>query len=429
MGKIDLEKLILFGNVREDAAVCKAVEISGALYSESSSLSASDGPVRMYYDVQRELLSKYENIRGNRGAKRAPTYWKRHILGLIIGDENAFSLSSERGCFDNDLIALAAVEIPTLKALYELDWNRIAAVFGGETSCVANMRPTPAEGESAGAAPDAVLLTPDANDAARALAEYYSREGCGVLADYAAFRWETGLVGVRDRDSVSFDDLIGYERQKEQIIENAEFFVSGKPYSNMLLYGDRGTGKSSSVKALLNMFRPRGLRLVALPKADIDALPVLTDALAPRGCKFIVFIDDLSFEENETGYKSFKSALEGSVRSQPANILVCATSNRRNIIKEVWREREDRDEINLNDALQEKRSLADRFGLTVTFSAPDKSEYLDIVRGLARREGLETDENELTGLALQWELRHSGRSGRAARQFVNYMLSRTAFER
>jgi predicted AAA+ superfamily ATPase len=161
---------------------------------------------------------------------------------------------------------------------------------------------------------------------------------------------------------------------------------------------------------------------VALPKAEIDALPALMDALAPRGCKFIVFIDDLSFEEHETGYKAFKSALEGGVRAQPDNTLVCVTSNRRNIIKEVWREREDREEINLNDALQEKRSLADRFGLTVTFSAPDKSEYLDIVRGIARREGLEADD-ELTRLALQWELRQSGRSGRTARQFVNHILS------
>jgi predicted AAA+ superfamily ATPase len=423
MTKTDLEKLILFGNVREDAAVCKAVEISGALYREGSSLSASDEPLRMYYEVQRELLSKYGNSRRDRDTERTLTYWKHHIWELIVKGENAFSLSSERGEFDQDLIALAAIEIPTLKALYELDWNRIAAVFGGEASCVANMRTRSA---TFAGAPDAVFSMRRANDAARALSEYYGREACGVFARYAAFRWERGLVGVEDGDPVSFDDLIGYERQKEQIIENANFFVSGKPYCNMLLYGDRGTGKSSSVKALLNMFKSRGLRLVALPKADTDALPTLKDALAPRGCKFIIFIDDLSFEENETGYKSFKSALEGGVCSQPANVMVCATSNRRNIIKEVWREREDKDEINLNDALQEKRSLADRFGLTVTFSAPDKSEYLDIVHGLARREGLEADENELAGLALQWELRHSGRSGRAARQFINYMLSRTA---
>jgi predicted AAA+ superfamily ATPase len=261
-----------------------------------------------------------------------------------------------------------------------------------------------------------------------ALAAHYARAACGAFARYAAFDWRGGLVGVERPDSVGFDDLIGYAAQKQKIIENTEFFVNGRPCNNMLLYGDRGTGKSSSVKALLNMFRSRGLRLVSLPKSELQDLPVLMETLAPRGCKFIVFVDDLSFEENETGYKSFKSALEGGVHAQPQNVLVCVTSNRRNIIKEVWREREDKDEINLNDALQEKRSLADRFGLTVTFGAPNKAEYLDIVRGLARRAGLEVDDDLLRS-ALQWELRQSGRSGRVARQFVKHMLSSNYMEK
>ena len=143
------------------------------------------------------------------------------------------------------------------------------------------------------------------------------------------------------------------------------------------------------------------------------------ERLAARGCKFIIFIDDLSFEENETGYKSFKSALEGGARFQPPNSLVCATSNRRGIIKEIWRDREDQEDVNLNDALQEKSSLADRFGLTVTFCAPDKREYLEIVKGIARREALNMDEDELEREAMRWEIRRNGRSGRAARQFVN----------
>jgi predicted AAA+ superfamily ATPase len=426
MGKIDLDKLILFDNVRHDAIAAKAAEMADALYSESSGLSAKDELFRIYYDVQRALLAtRTESSEG------ALTYWRRHVSRLVAEGENAFSLSSERGESDPGALSLAAAEMPILRALHALDWNRVAAVFGGGGPCVALMRPSAdarvsaanREGETEALSDlDRILQIRDDLEAASALAAYYAREACGVLGRYAAFYWRQGLVGVERPDPVRFDDLIGYERQKETITENTEFFVSGKPYNNMLLYGDRGTGKSSSVKALLNRFKSRGLRLVALPKAEIDALPDLMDALAPRGCKFIVFIDDLSFEENETGYKSFKSALEGGVRAQPANTLVCATSNRRNIIKEVWREREDREEINLNDALQEKRSLADRFGLTVTFSAPNKAEYLDIVRGIARREGLDADE-ALTQSALQWELRQSGRSGRTARQFVNHILS------
>jgi predicted AAA+ superfamily ATPase len=427
--RIDLEKLILFDNVRGDALAAKAAELSDALYSEASGLSARDALFHIYYDVQRELLA---TLATRPDAEGAFTYWQRHVLRLVAEGENAFALSSERGESDPGLLALAAAEMPTLRALYALDWNRVASVFGGGGPCVAVMRPPadarvsaapPAEDEEKGFSLHRILQTPDDREAAAGLSAYYARAACGVFGRYAAFYWRQGLVGVERPDPVVFDDLIGYALQKEKIIENTEFFVSGKPYNNMLLYGDRGTGKSSSVKALLNKFKSRGLRLVALPKAEIDALQTLMDALAPRGCKFIVFIDDLSFEENETGYKAFKSALEGGVRARPANTLVCVTSNRRNIIKEVWREREDRDEINLNDALQEKRSLADRFGLTVTFGAPDKSEYLDIVRGIARREGLEADDEELMRLALQWELRQSGRSGRTARQFVNHVLS------
>jgi predicted AAA+ superfamily ATPase len=188
----------------------------------------------------------------------------------------------------------------------------------------------------------------------------------------------------------------------------------------MLLYGDRGTGKSSSVKALLNMFASRKLRLVSVPKEEIAAIPAIMEALAARGLRFIIFIDDLSFEENETGYKSFKSALEGGIRPQPENVIVCVTSNRRNIIKEVWRDREGGEDIHINDSLQEKRSLADRFGLTVVFSSPDKYEYLDIVKGIAEREGLNADIAELESEAMKWEIRQNGRSGRGARQFINW---------
>ncbi|MDR2132052.1 MAG: ATP-binding protein [Clostridiales Family XIII bacterium] len=424
MKKIELEKLILFDNVRADALAAKAARIFDALPGDASPFTAGEEPIALYYEAQRELLS----ARADAGDF---TYWRRHVLRLVAEAENAFSLLAERGAPDAGLLALAAAEMPTLRTLYDLDWKRAAAVFGEENSCVADMRPprarrdlsgVSAEGESSFADLDRILRTEDGAEAASALAERYAREACGAFARYAAFSWRGGLVGVERPDSVAFDDLIGYAAQKQKIIENTEFFVSGRPCNNMLLYGDRGTGKSSSVKALLNMFRPRGLRLVSLPKSELHDLPALMEALAPRGPKFIVFIDDLSFEENETGYKAFKSALEGGVYAQPQNVLVCVTSNRRNIIKEVWREREDKDEINLNDALQEKRSLADRFGLTVTFGAPNKAEYLDIVRGLALRAGLAVDD-DLLRLALQWELRQSGRSGRVARQFVKHMLS------
>jgi predicted AAA+ superfamily ATPase len=445
MKSLDLEKLILFDNVRRDALAAGAVEIFDALRgADDANPAVSDASVRLYCEVQRGLLS----ARADANEDGAFTYWQRHMLRLIAEGENAFSLLAERGESDAGLWTLAAAEMPTLRALFALDWKRAAAVFGGGVPCVADLRPPHAGEESAPVACrsrrsqdgaeeaaaalalegserislERILRLPNDAEAVARLAAYYEKEACGDFARHAAFYWQRGLIGVERPDVVRFDDLIGCAPQKEQIIENTEFFVSDKPYNNMLLYGDRGTGKSSSVKALLHRFKPRGLRLVALPKAEIHDLPALLSVLAPRGPKFIVFIDDLSFEENETGYKAFKSALEGGVHAQPSNTMVCVTSNRRNIIKEVWREREDKDEINLNDALQEKRSLADRFGLTVTFGAPNKAEYLEIVRGLALRAGLAADD-DLLRAALQWELRQSGRSGRVARQFVRYMLS------
>ncbi|MDR2355276.1 MAG: ATP-binding protein, partial [Clostridiales Family XIII bacterium] len=334
MKKIDLEKLILFDNIRGDALAAKAAALFAALYDDASGLSAGEEPVRLYYETQRGLLA----ARADANADGRFTYWRRHVLRLVAEGENAFSLSAERGEADPGLCALAAAEMPVLKALYESDWNRAAAVFGGGGPCVADMMPPGCAGEGdAPLALDRILRMRDAAEAASALAAYYAREACGGFGRYTAFSFsrDCGLVGAERPDPVRFEDLIGYAPQKERIIENTEFFLDGRPYGNMLLYGDRGTGKSSSVKALANRFKSRGLRLVALPKAEIDALPALMDALAPRGCKFIVFIDDLSFEENETGYKAFKSALEGGVHAQPANTLVCVTSNRRNIVKEI----------------------------------------------------------------------------------------------
>jgi predicted AAA+ superfamily ATPase len=381
---------------------------------------------------------------GALGSGFGGTCWQSHVCSLVAGSENVFSLMAERGELTDGLIGLAAREAPVLRGLYLADWPRLEAEAECQPRCVADM---PAAGRAAatpggshagpvggGRAPAAklqalrgALTCADGRRAAEMLADCYHREGSGIFARSDAFQWKAGgLAEVGRHDPVTFDDLIGYGRQKAKLIENVSLFVGGAAGTNMLLYGDRGTGKSSSVKALLNMFAHRKLRLVALPKDEIGALPELMDALAGRGMRFIIFIDDLSFEENETGYKSFKSALEGGAAPQPPNTLVCVTSNRRNIIKEVWGDREGLEDVNRNDSIQEKRSLADRFGVVVTYSAPDKAEYLDIVRGIAAKEGLDADLETLAGEAMKWEIRQGGRSGRAARQFVRSFISAKA---
>jgi predicted AAA+ superfamily ATPase len=190
----------------------------------------------------------------------------------------------------------------------------------------------------------------------------------------------------------------------------------------MLLYGDSGTGKSSSIKALLNRYKDKGLKLISLSREKIDELPKIFETVRNKGQKFIIFVDDLSFEEGDNSYKSFKSIVEGSVSAKPANTLICVTSNRRNIVREVWKDREGVDDIHLRDNLQEKRSLADRFGLTLVYPSPDKQEYLGIVLALSKKAGIDMPDDELIKEALTWEIRHGGRSGRAARQFVDYKV-------
>jgi len=258
------------------------------------------------------------------------------------------------------------------------------------------------------------------------LAAYYHAYGAGALEANDSYYWDGGFAAVKAKDPIRLSDLIGVERQTEALIENTEFLLRGLPASNVLLYGDAGTGKSSSIKALINAYADRGLKLVAIPKARISELPSVLGAATERGLKFILFIDDLSFEENESAYKSFKSVIEGGVSARPDNVVICVTSNRRNIVKEVWKDREHQDDIHLRDNLQEKRSLSDRFGLTIVYGAPDKEEYLAIVTGLAEKAGLDMDADELKAAALTWEVRHGGRSGRAARQFIDYMVGKQA---
>ena len=188
------------------------------------------------------------------------------------------------------------------------------------------------------------------------------------------------------------------------------------------MYGDKGTGKSSSVKALLNYFSCSGLRMINVPKARIFDITKIMEMVSGRGCCFIIFIDDLSFESTEIEYKHFKSVLEGGVEVQPKNVLVYVTSNRRNLVKETWTDRNSQDgEIFAQDGIQERQSLADRFGLTITFYAPDKELYTEIVRSLAEREGLDPDSQQLIEEANKWDMRQTSRSGRSAKQFVTHI--------
>ncbi|MBX6394441.1 MAG: ATP-binding protein [Alicyclobacillaceae bacterium] len=266
----------------------------------------------------------------------------------------------------------------------------------------------------------------------------YRRIGTGLPGRYWVFKWEgpeRGLVPVESPDPISLGDLVGYEAQRRQVLQNTEQFVKGYPANNVLLYGDRGTGKSSLVKALVHEFGPQGLRLVEVSRRDLGDFPDIVRILRRYPQKFILFLDDLSFDEGETMYKDLKTLLEGGVERRPDNVLLYATSNRRHLVKEQFSDRtwpvrrEDSDDLHLEDTIQEKLSLADRFGLTVAFLAPSQELFLDMVRHMAESANLPVDQDELRRRALQWERRHNGRSGRSARQFVDQLAGELALKK
>ncbi|MDA8228277.1 MAG: ATP-binding protein [Desulfitobacterium hafniense] len=256
------------------------------------------------------------------------------------------------------------------------------------------------------------------------LTNYYSQVGTGILASFVAFRWDSRshvLVGVANPDPIKKEQLIGQSREQEIVLENTEHFLAGAPANNMILYGNRGTGKSSLVKSLLHCYVNRGLRLVELAKSDLTDFPLLSRSLGKQNQKFIIFIDDLSFDESDTDYKALKTLLEGSLETKPSNVLIYATSNRRHLVRETFSERKG-DEVHVRDNMEEKLSLSDRFGITVTFPAPDQEGYLKIVEGLAEQHNLDIERAELRQRALRWVMMHNGRSGRTARQFIDHLM-------
>lgn len=254
------------------------------------------------------------------------------------------------------------------------------------------------------------------------LVKHYASLGTGLLAKYIAFRFDGDLKGIANSDKTTFDEIVGMDHQKKVLIENTQAFVDGKFANNVLLFGDRGTGKSSSVKALLNMYAKDGLRVIELPKSAITKIPELTKRLEESPHKYILFLDDLTFERHDTEYRALKIAMEGQLQATANNVLVYATSNRRHLIRETWADR-DGGEVHVNDNKQEMLSLAERFGISLFFPAPDSKQYIEIVRVLLERNGIEMTE-EIKKEAVRWEMNYGGKSGRCAKQFVSDYLHR-----
>lgn len=364
--------------------------------------------------------------------------WHDYLTFLLASDENAYSTSCEIvGAIDGSMNQVAMHDFAIFKELYDYDFTELEKALG--VDCWIMMKGFETDGAHGSVFNKrirdricelSIHLAESENieEFKAVLTQFYKEFGVGKFGLHKAFRIEhtelgAEIVPITKIAHVHLDDLVGYEMAKKKLIENTEAFVKGKKANNCLLFGDAGTGKSTSIKAILNQYYDQGLRMIEVYKHQFQDLNDVIAQIKNRNYKFIIYMDDLSFEEFEIEYKYLKAVIEGGLEKKPDNVLIYATSNRRHLIKETFKDKEDRDEeLHTNDTVQEKLSLVARFGVTIFFGKPDKKQFQEIVRQLASRTELEITEEELMLEANKWELSHGGMSGRAAQQFVDYLL-------
>lgn len=352
-----------------------------------------------------------EGINGN--------IWKSYIIYTLIFNDNPYTRSIERNNSINTNLELAKKDLVKYYELYtlKLDWlNELndfsftnkKTIVSKEIELIINKIDNTYESFE-----NAVL-------------SFYINKGLANMALYKAFRVDNGiLLPIYNVLDVTFDDLIGYDYQKSMLIENTENFIAGKPYNNVLLYGDSGTGKSTSIKALLNTYFDSGLRIIEVYKHQMEEIAKIIHTLKNRPYSYVIYMDDLSFEEDEIEYKYLKSIIEGGIEPKPNNVVIYATSNRRHLIKETFKDNGDiDDDLHRNETQAEKLSLAYRFGLQIFYSSLSAKEFRMMVIELANKNNITIDEKTLLLEANKWELTYGSLSGRCATQFINYLVNK-----
>ncbi len=371
--------------------------------------------------------------------------WHNYLTYLLVNNENTYSLAAEiRGAVKGSIRELARHDFEIFKELFDFEFSSMEKAFG--VSCyqmIADYQASDDHGKMFNQRIrdrichlSRLLGAADSIEAfEEAMNDFYREFGVGKLGLHKAFRVVHTEKGVEIEPitkiaHVHLDDLVGYEIPKKKLIDNTEAFVEGRRANNCLLFGDAGTGKSSSIKAILNQYYDRGLRIIEIYKHQFQDLNEVIAQIKNRNYRFIIYMDDLSFEDFEIEYKYLKAVIEGGLEKKPDNILIYATSNRRHLVRERFSDKEDRrDDLHSSDTVQEKLSLVSRFGVTIFFSAPDKKEFQNIVRVLAEKYGIRMSEEELLLKANQWELSHGGLSGRTAQQLIDYLSGQQEAEK
>ncbi len=383
-----------------------------------------------------ECLGKLVEMAGAYGF--SGNLWHNYLTYLLVNKENAFSTACEIvGHVEGSINQMALHDFVRFKELYDYDIRVLDEVFeSGDCSIICDYQNTSGNRKLFNKrlrdriAELSVRLAnaADNGEFMEDMISFYKDFGVGKLGLHKAFRVDridgkAQIIPITNIAHVRLDDLVGYEIAKKKLIDNTEAFVQGRKANNCLLYGDAGTGKSSSIKGILNQYYEQGLRIIEVYKHQFQDLNEIISQIKNRNYKFIIYMDDLSFEEFEIEYKYLKAVIEGGLEKKPDNVLIYATSNRRHLVREQFSDKEGRrDDLHSSDTVQEKLSLVSRFGVTIFFCGPDKKEYQNIVRTLAERNGVKMDEDTLLLEANRWELQHGGLSGRTAQQFIDYLL-------
>ena len=429
----EVAKLILYRDLGEDSILLKLAKI---FEDFENGCESNARLITRIYEQMKALLDTATVYGFDKNL------WHNYLTFILLTNENSFSMTSEKvGANEGTVNHFAKADFKVFKNLFDYDFSKIEEALCIDCfSTICNYKAIGKKermynknvSEKVQAVSEKIELAKDENEIFDIVTDFYKAYGVGMFGLNKAFRIKSMPDGVEflpinNTEKVMLSDLIGYEIQKQKLIDNTEAFVEGRAANNCLLFGDSGTGKSTSIKAILNEYYDRGLRMIEIYKHQFKDLSNIIAQIKNRNYRFIIYMDDLSFEEFEIEYKFLKAVIEGGMETKPDNVLIYATSNRRHLIRETWSDRSDmsQDELHRSDTMQEKLSLVARFGVTINYSKPTKKEFNHIVVELAKRyPEIKLTDEELMAKANMWEMSHGGVSGRTAQQFINYLAGK-----
>lgn len=430
-------KLVIYRNIGSDSILFQLSDICQRFTEKNYEKEALITDIFVQINRLLEIATKYgfdKNL------------WHNYLAFLLAMTENPFTLVSEKiGANEGTVNEFAKNDFSIFKKLFDYDFTEIEREL--DINCftiIQNYKAVVKKehifnksvSEKVQQLSIRIEQAKDEKEMYQIITDFYKAYGVGKFGLNKAFRISDEknadmLIPITTTGDIVLDDLIGYEIQKKKLIQNTEAFVKGKKANNVLLFGDAGTGKSTSIKAILNQYYDQGLRMIEVYKHEFKDLSKIITIIKNRNYRFIIYMDDLSFEEFETEYKYLKAVIEGGLETKPENILIYATSNRRHLIRETWSDRSDmsQNELHRSDTMQEKLSLVARFGITIGYYKPSQKEYFNIVTTLAKKyPEITLTEEELTAEANKWEMSHGGISGRTAQQFINYLIGSASIE-